>query len=463
MITFGTDGWRGILAADFTFRNVRAVARAVAGYLLRTQPGRGCIIGYDNRFLAPEMARAAWAVLQAEGVPAVLTDRPAPTPVVAYAVRERGAGGAIMFTASHNPPMYQGMKFIPHYAGPALPEITRELQARANELAPDERADAQLPLPDEVPTFDPAPAYWAHLSTMVDVERLAASGLTFAYDAMHGVGAEYMARLQPEVFLHRERDPLFGGLTPEPTGDGLGPLMAAMQAAGAALGLANDGDADRFGCVDPELGFLSANQVLTLLLWYLTERQGRKGMVVRTVATTHLLDRIAQAQGCRVLETPVGFKHLAQAMLAHDVLLAGEESGGLSIGGHIPEKDGILACLLLAQIRLETGRGLGETLKEIYRQYGATYTRRLDRHLRPGDRERMEARLQRAEFPAHMGGRSVLALNLADGYKFLLEGGGWALLRFSGTEPMVRVYGEADSQAELEAILQSAVAEVDRP
>lgn len=459
MIKFGTDGWRGILAADFTFRNVRAVARAVAGYLKLAEPDRPCVIGYDNRFLAVEMAKVAWDVLQEEGVEATLIDRPAPTPVVAYAVRHRQAGGAIMFTASHNPPIWQGMKFIPAYAGPASPEITRQLEAAANRYAGDERIDGNLPA--HVPVFDPAPAYWAHLESLVDLNRIKEAGLTFAYDAMYGVGAEYMARLRPQVFLHAERDPLFGGITPEPTGDGLQPLIDAMGASGAVLGLANDGDADRFGAVDPEVGFLNANQVLTLMLWYLTTVKGRRGMVVRTLATTHLLDRIAEANGCRLLETPVGFKFLAQAMLEHDVLLAGEESGGLSIGGHIPEKDGVLACLLLAQIRAETGP-LGQTLERIYEQYGRVYTRRDDIHLHPGERERIEERLKGENFPHEIGGRKVLLLSKKDGYKFMLEGGAWTLLRFSGTEPLVRVYGEAQSPETLDAVLADARAEVHR-
>jgi len=460
MIKFGTDGWRGILAADFSFQNVRAVARAVAGYLARTEPGKACVIGYDNRFLAPEMARAAWEVLREERVPAILTNRPTPTPVVAYAVRERGAGGAIMFTASHNPSVYQGMKFIPSYAGPASPEITAELERRANEAAPHEHKHGHLPL--EVPQFDPAPAYWTHIEQMVDLPALQSSGLKIAYDAMYGVGAEYLARLNPAVFLHKERDPLFGGMTPEPTGEGLRELTEAMEAVNADLGLATDGDADRFGCVDPKWGYLPANQVLTLLLWYLTAVHGRKGMVVRTLATTHLLDHIAEAHGCATLETAVGFKHLAQAMLEHDVLLAGEESGGLSVGGHIPEKDGILACLLLAEIRMETGRSLGETLQSIYKTYGATYTRRVDVHLHKGDRERIEARLRQEQFPPYLGGRRVVSLNRTDGYKFLLDGGAWTLMRFSGTEPMVRVYGEAGSEEALEMVLKDALAEVHR-
>lgn len=461
MITFGTDGWRGILAADFTFQNVRAVARAAAGYLQREEPGKECLIGYDHRFLAEEMARTAWAVLAEEGVPALLAAAPVPTPVLAHAVRHRGAGGAIMFTASHNPAIYQGMKFIPAYGGPATAEITRELQAAANGRAARERPDALLPA--DVPVFDPAPAYWEHLERQVDLAKIRAAGLPLAYDAMHGVGAAYLDRLHPVVALRQQRDPLFGGQTPEPTAAGLAPLVQAIKATGAALGLATDGDADRFGCVDPDWGYLNANQVLTLLLWYLLRVQGRRGLVVRTLATTHLLDRIAGRHGCGVLETPVGFKYLAQTMLQHPVLLAGEESGGLSVGGHIPEKDGILACLLLAQLRADAGKPLSAVLVDIYDEYGASATRRVDVHLQPGDRERLMDRLARDEFPPKFGGRWVVSVDKRDGFKFLLEQGAWVLLRFSGTEPVVRVYGEAESPADLDDVLHDALAEAQRP
>jgi phosphomannomutase len=459
VIHFGTDGWRGLLAADFTFQHVRAVARAVARYLKRVAPGQACLIGYDNRFLAEEMAAAAWEVLQEEGIPAQVTDQPTPTPVLAHAVQHQKAGGAIMFTASHNPPRYQGMKFIPWYAGPATPEITLELQEVANKVAPQERIDGRIPT--AVPIFDPAPAYWAHLASLVDLERLKGSGLTVAYDAMYGVGAPYMAELRPAVFLHGERDPLFGGITPEPTGEGLQPLVQAMNETQADLGLANDGDADRFGCVDPVAGYLSANQVLTLLLTYLLTKRNQRGKVVRTLATTHLLDRIAAAHGCPVIETPVGFKYLAQAMREGGVLLAGEESGGLSIGGHIPEKDGILANLLLAQMRLDWGRPFGEVLDEIYAQYGRPHARRIDLHLNSGDRERIETALQTAA-PVSFGGLAVQSVDRRDGYKFHLANGAWLLLRFSGTEPLVRIYGEAATAELLEAILRDALEEVAR-
>ncbi|HLO02470.1 MAG TPA: phosphoglucomutase/phosphomannomutase family protein [Symbiobacteriaceae bacterium] len=457
VIHFGTDGWRGLLAADFTFQNVRAVARAIARYLKREAPGQACLIGYDNRFLAEEMAAIAWEVLHEEGITAQVTDQPTPTPVLAHAVQRQKAGGAIMFTASHNPPRYQGMKFIPWYAGPATPAITQELQEVANKVAPQERIDGRVPA--AIPIFDPAPDYWAHLGGLVNLERLKASGLTLAYDAMYGVGAPYMAALSPAIFLHGERDPLFGGITPEPTGEGLQPLIQAMQESGADLGLANDGDADRFGCVDPVAGYLSANQVLTLMLTYLLTKRNLRGKVVRTLATTHLLDRIAAAHNCPVIETPVGFKYLAQAMLEGGVLLAGEESGGLSIGGHIPEKDGILANLLLAQMRLDWGKPLGQVLEEIYGQYGRPHAKRIDLHLHQGDRARIEAALQAAT-PVSFGGQAVQSVDRRDGYKFRLAEEAWLLLRFSGTEPLVRVYGEAPTAEMLEAILRDALEEV---
>lgn len=457
MITFGTDGWRGIIAADFTFRNVRAVAKAVAGYLQEAEPGKQCLIGYDNRFLAPEMALAAYRVLAEAGVPAMVTEGPVPTPVLAYAVRHHGAGGAIMFTASHNPPTYQGMKFIPAYAGPATPEITQRLQAEANAVAagmPEHAEPAHSVL-----VFNPAPDYWRHVEQLVDLAAIRRSGLKLAYDGMYGVGAPYMARLEPAIFLHGERDPLFGGLTPEPSAQHLAELVAAVRAGGADLGLANDGDADRFGAVCPVAGFLNANQVLALLLWYLAGVKGRRGTVARTLATTHQLDRIAAGFGLPVAETPVGFKYLAQVMREQDVLLAGEESGGLSVGGHIPEKDGILADLLLAEMRAVTGRPLGELLGEIAARFGPSCTRRIDLHLEPGARERISARLNREPLQA-LAGRPVTRVDRRDGFKFWLADGTWALLRFSGTEPLVRVYGEAGSPEALSDILNATIEEV---
>lgn len=456
-ITFGTDGWRGILAADFTFQGVRAVARAIADYMGKAESGRPCLIGYDHRFLAPEMAAAAALELEQHGVRALVSDGPIPTPVLACAILDRGAGGAIMFTASHNPPLYQGMKFIPSYGGPATSEITTGLEAGANRYLAE--ASAAGPGREQPETFEPVGRYWQRLAALVDLEAAQRAGLKLVIDAMHGVGGPYLDRLGGggALRLHFARDPLFGGLTPEPTAEHLQELTGLVRAGHGQVGLATDGDADRFGAVDPERGYLTPNQVLALSLWYLLERRGLKGAgVARTLATTHLLDRIAAANGLPVFETPVGFKHLGQQLLHADVLLAGEESGGMGIKGHVPEKDGILACFLLAEMVARTGRSLGQLLGEIEGRFGALYSQRIDLHLSgPGERERIAAALREGP-PARLGGKTVEAVDTIDGFRFRLAGGAWALLRFSGTEPLVRVYGEADSPAELAAVLADA-------
>jgi len=277
-----------------------------------------------------------------------------------------------------------------------------------------------------------------------------------AVDAMYGVGAPYLERLGG-VRLHFARDPLFGGLTPEPTAEHLQELTQLVRNGEAQVGLATDGDADRFGAVDRERGYVTPNQVLVLSLWYLLERRGLKGAgVARTLATTHLLDRIAAAGGLQVFETPVGFKYLGQKLLHDDALLAGEESGGMGIKGHVPEKDGILACFLLAEMVARTGRSLGQLLKDIEGRYGALYNRRVDIHLSgPGERERIADALRTAP-PERLGGKAVAGIDTLDGFRFRLADGAWALLRFSGTEPLVRIYGEAESPDELAVVLADA-------
>ena len=456
-ITFGTDGWRGILAADFTFAGVRAVARAIADYLKAAEPGRTCLIGYDHRFLAAEMAATAAAELAAHGVPALVSDGPIATPVLACAILDRGAGGAIMFTASHNPPLYQGMKFIPSYGGPATADITGSLEAGANAYLA--TASPAGPGRAAVETFDPVGRYWERLANLVDLEAAQRAGLRLGLDAMYGVGGPYLARLGGDntIRLHFARDPLFGGLTPEPNAEHLQELIALVAAGQVQLGLATDGDADRFGAVDGRRSYLTPNQVLVLSLWYLLEQRGMRGAAVaRTVATTHLLDRIAAAHGLDVIETPVGFKHVGQALLHQDALLGGEESGGMGLKGHVPEKDGILVCFLLAEMVARTGRSLGQLLDEIEGRFGALYNRRIDVHLSgPGERERISQALRTAP-PDALGGQAVTAMDTVDGFRFRLAGGAWALLRFSGTEPLVRLYGEASMPAELAAVLADA-------
>lgn len=473
-ITFGTDGWRGILAADFTFAGVRAVAGAVAIYLNVHEGDKPALIGYDNRFLAYEMALAAREVLEGAGIKTLVTEQPTPTPVVAHAVQAQGAGGAIMFTASHNPPLYQGMKFIPSYAGPATPEITSQIELDANRLliagpsaglpagalASHGRDDNHVG-PDF--TFNPDLAYWAAVAKLVDLEAVRGAGLAVAADPMYGVGSRYLARLvsQPDYFLHGGRDPLFGGLTPEPNAQHLAELITLMKMHNLDLGLATDGDADRFGVIDADAGYLTPNQVLVLLFWYLAERRKLPGGVARTVATTHLLDRIAGGLNRPVYETPVGFKWVGQVMRERQVCIGGEESGGLSIYGHIPEKDGILADLLLLEMRATLGYSLGEALRRIEREFGPTFTRRVDVSLAPGDRTRMEAKLTESA-PRRLGGLEVTGSDRIDGFRFHLGQDAWSLVRFSGTEPLMRVYGEGRTAGELQAILDDTIMEVRR-
>ncbi|MGE5553226.1 MAG: phosphoglucomutase/phosphomannomutase family protein [Betaproteobacteria bacterium] len=468
-IKFGTDGWRAVLCDEFTFANARRVTRAVVDYLREAGlTGRGVVIGYDTRFLAERFAAEAAEVCAMAQVPVYLTDGDAPTPVVAHAILEKGAAGALMFTASHNPPEYQGLKFIPEYAGPANPEITARIEhflagGDLGTLAANPPV-ASSPTPGQpapVGTFDPKPAYLAHLRTLVDLGAIGAAGLRVLYDPMFGTGRRYLPDLLEEAgcrytVIHGERDPLFGGETPEPIARHLGELSARVKTGEADLGLATDGDADRFGIIDRDGTYLPANQIIPLLFWHLV-RKGVPGGVARTVATTHLLDRLAARYGRTVKETPVGFKYICQAMREEPICIGGEESGGLSIGGHLPEKDGILACLLVAELRATAGRPLKELLAELMREVGPAYSRRIDLRCGEGEKRAIMGGLQEA-FPAEVGGTPVTAVDRKDGVKLILADQSWILVRASGTEPLLRVYVEAESPEALERRIDDAQA-----
>lgn len=472
-ISFGTDGWRGILARDFTFDNVELVARAVAGYVLaHGQAGRGMVIGYDNRFLSEKFAESIAGVMTGSGIPVYMTRRATPTPVVAFAVRLYGAAGAVMLTASHNPPEYNGFKFIPDYAGPALPHITGEIEDRIGRLqaagpgaeeagggeALGHSAGAdKVSGPEgggaaaraEVREIDPFEDYASHLAGLVDFAAIGGAGLTVAVDPMYGAGVNYLDELLSRAGARVEairnfRDPLFGGGLPEPTAHTLGQLREMVAGGGARLGLALDGDADRFGIIDAGGEYIAPNQFLPILYHHLLTARGLVGPVARTVATTHLLDRVAGRHGQSVMETAVGFKYIGQCLHERGAVLGGEESGGLAIKGHVPEKDGILAGLLAAEIVARQGRSLAEVLEDIYREYGRVVSERLDVHTSPGDKERVLAELKVIS-PESLAGRKVVGRLTVDGLKLLLDDGSWALIRASGTEPLFRIYVEAGS------------------
>lgn len=467
-IRFGTDGWRGIIADDFTFGNVRAVAQAIANYLHdRGLSRREVLVGYDTRFLADRFARAVAEVLAGNGLAVGLSESDVPTPALAFAVLHRRAAGAVMLTASHNPPEYLGLKFIPEYGGPALSDVTGAIEAQIQDVLQSQRhghlAVRSIPLDQArrqglVSPVDVRMEYVGHLVAVVQGAGHGRRGAEVVYDAMHGAGRGYapegLEALRLKVHpLRTERDPLFGGSAPEPTVAHLQGLAEAVIRRPGTLGLATDGDADRFGVVDTQGTFLSPNQVLAIVADHLLRERGMRGAIVRTVATTHLLDRLAAEFGVPLRETPVGFKHVGAVMRREPVVLGGEESGGLSIAGHIPEKDGILAVMLAAQVWVGSGRPLLAVLEEIQRRVGPLFSRRIDVPVPDGAGARRLERLA-ANPPERCGGRPVERVQTLDGVKVILDDGSWWLMRASGTEPLIRIYLEAPTAEQLDRLEQ---------
>ena len=460
-IAFGTDGWRGILAEDFTFDNVRLVTRAVAQYILEHGLAvRGVVVGYDNRFLSERFASEIAGVLSGRGISVYLTGRATPTPVIAFAVKLYNAGGAVMLTASHNPPEYNGFKFIPEYAGPALPHITEEIEENIRKLQEaGSSGDNRPQSPGKVTRIDPFNEYTGHLTALVDMPAIGRAGLKVAVDPMFGAGVGYLESLLKQAgaeveAIHNHRDPLFGGGMPEPTAKSLTELRDMVTKGRARLGLALDGDADRFGIIDTGGEFITPNQFLPLLYYHLLTVKGMRGAAARTVATTHLLDRMAERHGQQVDETPVGFKYIGQCLAEKGAVLGGEESGGLSVKGHVPEKDGILAGLLEVEMVAVHGKSLTGLLEQVYGEYGRLCSERLDMRTSSAEKERILEMLKGLK-PETLAGRKVTGRVTVDGVKLLLEGGSWVLIRASGTEPLFRIYVEAGTLEEMRAIQEA--------
>jgi alpha-D-glucose phosphate-specific phosphoglucomutase len=457
-ISFGTDGWRDLIAEGFTFENVRRVAAGLARYVKNTYgTDRPVIVGHDTRFLARDFARTAVAVLRAEGLTTLLAERDAPTPVIAHAAQDRPTGGAVMITASHNPHQYCGIKYIPDYAGPATKEITDRIVAEIGLV----RAEDLTTGAEDGEGFDPGPRYREAISSYLDMERLRGASLRVAYDAMHATGRGYtdeLLRLSgcEVTTLRTTVDPYFGGAMPEPAPRFLGTLMETVTAGGLALGLANDGDADRFGVVGEDGRYYVPNQVIALLARHLYKNRGMRGAIVRTVATSHLLDRLAAKYGLPLRETPVGFKWVGAVMRSEAVLIGGEESGGLSVLGHIPEKDGVLADLLVAEMVAREGKPLSAVWADLVAEVGfEPRSRRLDLHLSPAAKQAVMDFFRRRT-PREVAGRKVTDTRTEDGVKLVLEGDCWLLARPSGTEPIIRIYLEAPDDASLEALQRAA-------
>ncbi|OUL23444.1 phosphoglucosamine mutase [Nostoc sp. RF31YmG] len=466
-IKFGTDGWRGIIADDFTFPNVRKVTRAIASYLETAySKDRPVLVAYDTRFLADQFAQTAAQVLADLGWTVKVTDRDCPTPVIAYNARHLNSAGALMFTASHNPAPYCGIKYIPDYAGPATPEITDTIVANI-ESASDEPPSGSPS--GSISIFDPKPDYLQFIYTLIDVEKIKSAQLKVKYDALYSTSRGYLdevlqqSGVQLESF-HTWRDVLFGGGMPEPKGEQLVELVEAVRAGKADLGLATDGDSDRFGIVDEQGNVLTPNTVLLLLARHLIKNKGKSGAIVRTVATTHLLDNFAAKYGLPIYETAVGFKYIGEKMRETTVLIGGEESGGLSVIGHIPEKDGVLADMLVAEAIAYEGKPLSQLVKEaIAEADGPLYNNRLDLHLTEAHKNAVINSFTNNP-PTEVAGIKVKEVGRKDGIKLYLEEGSWILLRPSGTEPLVRVYLETHSPEKLTQIAQemeSAIAKLE--
>ncbi|MDP3182715.1 MAG: phosphoglucomutase/phosphomannomutase family protein [Desulfobaccales bacterium] len=464
-IKFGTSGWRGIIAEDFTFPRARLVCQAIAEHLkMEGVAGQGVVIGYDTRFLSEAFAAAAAEVMAGNSIPGFFTSRATPTPVVSYAVIQGKRGGGINITASHNPPEYNGIKFSPAQGGPAPTPVTDAIESLLKTLTPQEVKTMSLSAARDqglVTDLDPREAYLDHLKTLVDTAALSRAGLKVVVDVLYGTGRDYLdaflkdAGVEVEL-LHGYRDPYFGGQRPEPSGPFLKELYARVQASGAHLGLAVDADADRFGIVDAAGQYHEANQILALLLDYLIDTRGWAGGVARSVATTHLIDRVAAYHGRPVFETRVGFKYLGEYILNDQAVMVGEESEGFSMKHHVPEKDGILACLLVAEMVAKKGKGLPQLLEELFSRVGPVYDLRLNLSLAPAAKERLLTRLETP--PAQFAGLAVVGHVTIDGHKYLLEDGSWVCFRPSGTEPVVRFYLEASSLQALERLKKAGQA-----
>lgn len=465
-IKFGTSGWRGVLAEDFTLDNVRVVVQAIADYLKAENSGDdGLVVGHDSRFFGERFAREAARILAGSGIPSFICKRDTPTPVIADEIMRRKTAGAINFTASHNPYEYNGIKFSTAWGGPALPEVTAEIEKRANAML-GEVCYRDMPLDKAVRAglvaeIDPMPDYLNVLRKKVDLDAIGRSGMTVIFDPMYGAGREYVDGLLVESGLlvqtiNGKRDPYFGGLPPDPGPTHLNALITRVKDdKRVALGLATDGDADRYGIIDSDGSFIEPNYILALLYDYLIRRKGESGDAARSVATSHLLDAVAAHHGFAVRETPVGFKYIGEFIRDDEIVIGGEESAGLSLRGHVPDKDGVLACLLVAEMVAVEGKTIGQLLSDLYNRVGEFHTSRKNLRLSAELAAKIGEKL--ASPPSSLAGLKVENVLSTDGVKLILEDNSWALFRKSGTEPVVRVYTEAGSKTALKRLTAAAV------
>ncbi len=463
-IKFGTDGWRGMIADDYTFANLRRTAQGFADYMVsQGRAGEWIVLGHDKRFHSENFAAAAAEVLAANGLRVYLTNGPTPTPVISYAVVAKHAAGAVNITASHNPPTDNGFKVRDEHGGAIDPAGLKEIEARIpdDESGVKRVALAEAKADGRVVIFDAAPDYITHLKDLIDLEPIKAAGLNVLVDPMWGNGAGWFSHLLAGgatrvTEIHNDRNPIFPEMKrPEPIPPNVDVGLAKTTELGADVLLILDGDADRVGAGDEKGNFLHQLQMYGLMAFYLLEVRGQRGPIVKTISTTKMLNKLGKLYDVPVHETGVGFKFIAPKMIETDAMIGGEESGGYAFRGNVPERDGILAGLYFLDMMVKLGKKPSELLQMLFDKVGPHYYDRVDSRF-SGDRAAREQIIRNAN-PATMGGLKVTGLNTLDGYQFLLEDGGWLLIRFSGTEPLLRVYTETTHGDKVQAILQDGL------
>jgi len=455
-IKFGTDGWRAIIAREFTFANVERVAQAFADYLLQQAENPFVVVGFDRRFLSEQFAQRAAEIMAGNGFRLALFSEAQPTPLISWAVKELGATGGVMITASHNPATFNGFKIKAPWGGSAAPETTAAVEKLVDAHPPKrgEVSDDGRQLLDA-----PTERYRQHVSSYIDLDRLRQATAQVIVDPMHGSGGKWVESFLQSGSLRVEtirsyRDPLFGGVNPEPIDQNLAPLKERVLETKALVGLATDGDADRVGAVDERGRTMTMHDVVPLLLLHLSRQRKMTGAVVVTVSQSVLTRRIAKASGLKLYETPIGFKYIADLMLKEDILLGAEESGGIGVKGHIPERDGVLNSLLFLEAIVTAGKPPSEMLRELHEEFGEFHFGRRDLHLEVSRGQELVARLAQQP-PTEFTGLAVVSVETLDGTKLIFDDDSWLLFRQSGTEPVLRIYSEATSVEKMNALLDA--------
>jgi alpha-D-glucose phosphate-specific phosphoglucomutase len=460
-IKFGTSGWRAIISEEFTFANVRLLSQAVANYLKKSHLAKkGIIIGHDSRFLSPEFAKETARVVASNNIKVYFPQRSTPTPVVSYAILNKKLGGAIIISASHNPAVYNGFKFSAETGGPSSKKVTKIIEKEVAKLKAKDVKINDLLIAKNIKKCDPAPAYFKKLKSVLNITNLKKHKVKVAVDCMNGIATDYLDGFLKDLgykieVINDKLDPSYGGRNPDPSPENLIELTNLVKKKKYAIGLSVDGDSDRFGVIDKTGEFIIPNKIIALIFYYLVQTRKKLDNVTRSISTTHLIDEIAKDFDYKVIETPIGFKWVAEQLLTGKCLLGAEESGGLSIAGHIPEKDGLLANFLVVEALAYFKKPLKKVLEEIYRKYGYFYNERIDLKMTWGGQAKFMEKISKKP-PKSIAGIKVQEVKTLDGFKFILENDDWLMFRPSGTEPMVRCYIESRSKKGFNALKSQA-------